>query len=287
MLFCVPSKSLKKKSNSTMNNLVARILTAIVGVGILLTAILYSQWSYMVIFLLISLLTTYEFYQLGQKAGRNPFRTWGLISSALLFGLAFLYVTNAFEVTYLLFFLAFLSSIVGLSIFRKNKEHLISSMSFSVLGVAYIGLPFAMLNFLAFPDGSYHFDLVIGLLFCQWANDTGGYFAGKAFGKHKLYESVSPNKTIEGSVGGIILSSAVAVGLFYIFADLTLMQWLGLALIVSIFGSIGDLAESQIKRNLAIKDSGSILPGHGGFLDRFDGLLLALPFATLYIHLII
>lgn len=270
-----------------MNNLLVRIITAIIGVGLLLAAIVYNQWTYGAIFLLISLLSVREFYQLGKSAGRRPFMIWGLMTTASLFCLTFLMGTPAYEFIHFLFFLALLSSVFGIAIFRKNKEDLVTCLSYSVLGVIYIGLPMAMINLLAFPDGSYHYDFVIGLLFCQWANDTGGYFVGKAIGKTKLYESISPNKTIEGSLGGLALALLVGVGLFYLFQDLTLIEWLGLAVVVSFFGSVGDLTESLIKRNLAIKDSGSSLPGHGGFLDRFDGLFLALPFATLYIHLII
>lgn len=264
-----------------------RIITAIVGVGILLSALVYSQWTYMIVFLLISLLSVHEFYQLGKGSGRRPFMIWGLLTSAALFSLTFLMGTENYVFEYFLVFLAMLSSIFGIAIFRKNKENLVTCISYSVLGIIYIALPLAMINLLAFPDGTYHFALVIGLLFCQWANDTGGYFVGKAIGKTKLYESISPNKTIEGSIGGFGLSIVIAIALSYIFNDLNMWQWMGLATIVSVFGSIGDLAESLIKRNLAIKDSGRSIPGHGGFLDRFDGLFLALPFATLYIHLII
>lgn len=270
-----------------MNNLLARVITAIIGVAILIGAIFYSQWAYMIVFLLICLLSVNEFYQLGKKSGKKPFMIWGLWASAFLFCLTFLMGTDAYQLVHFLAFLAFLSSIFGIAIFRKNKEDLVSSISYSVMGVIYIALPLSLLNLLAFPDGSYHFELIIGLLFCQWANDTGGYFVGRAIGKTKLYESVSPKKTVEGAIGGLLLALIISAALSYIFPKETLIEWLGLAAIVAVFGSIGDLAESLIKRNLAIKDSGKSLPGHGGFLDRFDGLFLALPFATLYIHLII
>ena len=120
----------------------------------------------------------------------------------------------------------------------------------------------------------------------QWANDTGGYIAGRTLGKTKLFEKVSPKKTWEGTIGGAVL----ALGTIYVcsldFDSLNTWQWFGLALNVVIFGSFGDLVESLFKRTFAIKDSGSSIPGHGGFLDRFDGLILALPFVTAYIMLI-
>jgi len=272
-----------------MNNLAARLITALIGVGILLAAILYDQITFLIVFLLISLFSIYEFYQIGKNSGKRPFVVWGMLVTAVLFCLTYLLkVGNEVYTNALLgALIALIPSLFILAVFRKNKEDIVNCMSYSALGVFYIAIPLSLLNFIAFNQGEYRFDLIIALLFSLWANDTGAYFAGKALGKHKLYESISPNKTIEGTVGGLVLSLLIAVGLSFLGFDLTIAQLLGLAAIVSIFGSIGDLAESLLKRNLAIKDSGSILPGHGGFLDRFDGLFLALPFATLYIHLVI
>lgn len=270
-----------------MSNLLVRVITAVVGVSILLTAILFDQMSYMIVFLLITLFSIYEFYQLVKRSGAHPFMIWGLLSTALLFCLTFLIASSSVDFIYFLIVFVMLSSISGLAIFRKNREQIVYSIAYSVLGIIYIALPMSMMNFVAFQDGNFHYELIIGVLFCLWANDTGGYFVGKSIGKHKLYESISPNKTIEGSLGGLMLALVVAAGLFYMLEFLSLIEWLGLAAIISVFGSIGDLAESLIKRNLQIKDSGTSIPGHGGFLDRFDGLFLALPFATLYIHLII
>jgi len=270
-----------------MSNLMARIITAVIGVAILLSAILYDQWTYLAVFLVITLLSLLEFFQLGRRSGKKPFMIWGLLNTGILFALTFLFSSGSFDILYLLIYLAWSSSILGLAIFRRNKDEAIGSVAFSTLGIVYIAVPMSLLNIIALYGGSYRPELVIGLLFCLWANDVGGYVIGRWLGKTKLYESVSPKKTIEGSVGGILLALLIGFGLSTLFDQLSLMEWLGLALIVSVFGSIGDLAESLFKRNLAIKDSGSSLPGHGGFLDRFDGLFLALPFATLYIHLII
>jgi len=270
-----------------MSNLLARIITALIGVAILLSAVLYDQWTYLVVFLVITLLSLLEFLRLGKKSGKKPFMTWGLLNAAILFSLTFLFSSGSFDILYLLIYLAWSSSILGLAIFRRDKDEAISSVAFSTLGIVYIAVPMSLLNVIALYNGTYRPELIIGLLFCLWANDVGGYLIGKSLGKTKLYESVSPKKTIEGSVGGILLALLIGFALSLIFDQLSLIEWLGLAAVISVFGSIGDLAESLFKRNLAIKDSGSSLPGHGGFLDRFDGLFLALPFATLYIHLII
>jgi phosphatidate cytidylyltransferase len=270
-----------------MNNLLVRAITAIIGVALILSAILYNEWTFFTVFLLISLLTLHEFYRIGQAAGRNPFFVWGLIQAALVFTAAYLSFSGHGQVLYTYILLAFFALIFVFSIFRKDREQLLSCIAFSIMGIMYVSLPMSLINSIAFAKGTYAYPLIIGLLFSQWANDTGGYFAGKAFGKHKLYEALSPKKTWEGAVGGLVLVLIVTYIISLFFQDLNSLEWMGLGLVVAVFGSIGDLAESLFKRNLAIKDSGSSIPGHGGFLDRFDGLLLALPFATLYIHLVI
>jgi len=172
------------------------------------------------------------------------------------------------------------------ALYKQNTHHPIISLGLTLFGVIYIAFPLSMANLIVFKNESYQYAMIIGVLIAQWANDSGAYFVGKSMGKTKLFESISPNKTWEGTIGGTLIS----LGIIYIwslyFTDLTTIEWLGLSIIVSVFGSYGDLIESLFKRHLAIKDSGSILPGHGGFLDRFDGLLFALPFVTLYLMVI-
>lgn len=119
-----------------------------------------------------------------------------------------------------------------------------------------------------------------------WTNDTGAYLAGRFFGKHKLFERISPKKTWEGSIGGGILTIGVAFILSVYFTNLDQTNWIVLAILVAVFGGLGDLVESMLKRSLNIKDSGNLLPGHGGILDRFDGLLLSIPFIYSYLYLI-
>jgi len=270
-----------------MNNLLTRAITAIIGVAIILSAIVYSEWTFFLLFLLINLISLHEFYKLGQASGRRPFVIWGLIQSTLIFSASYYAFSGMGDPLYYFIVLAFFSMIFVFAIFRKTREDIISCIAFSIMGLLYVSLPLSLVNAIAYSEGTYAYPLVIGILFSQWANDTGGYFAGKAFGKHKLYEAISPNKTWEGSIGGVALVLIITYVISLIFDDLNTLEWMGLGLVIAIFGSIGDLAESLFKRNLAIKDSGNTIPGHGGFLDRFDGLLLALPFATLYIHLII
>lgn len=163
----------------------------------------------------------------------------------------------------------------------------------------YIALPFSLLNALAFhfsPQGFVTFDPILPLcvFVFLWINDAGAYICGSLLGKHKLFPRISPGKSWEGSIGGGILVMAAAIGVWYLTEQygvnqfqLSAIQWAGLGLMVVVFGTWGDLIESLFKRTLGIKDSGHILPGHGGMLDRFDSSLLAFPAATVYIYTLI
>jgi phosphatidate cytidylyltransferase len=122
-------------------------------------------------------------------------------------------------------------------------------------------------------------------VFLIWASDTGAYFSGKALGRTKLFERISPGKTWEGWVGGTLFCLGVAYVLSLYLADLELGYWLGVAAIVSVFGVLGDLSESMLKRSLGVKDSGNLLPGHGGILDRFDSLLMVVPFVVAFLKI--
>lgn len=133
---------------------------------------------------------------------------------------------------------------------------------------------------------NYSFQIILGFFILLWVNDTGAYLAGRFFGKHKLFERISPNKTWEGSIGGTLVTVAGAYILSIFFTNLNLTNWVVLSILVAVFGGLGDLAESMLKRSLGVKDSGKLLPGHGGVLDRIDGLLLSVPFVYSYLHLI-
>ncbi|OEK03220.1 hypothetical protein BFP97_17570 [Roseivirga sp. 4D4] len=270
-----------------MNNLAVRAITAIIGVTIIIAGIVFSSWTFALVFLAIALLTLREFYNLARKSGTQPYEVWGLVFSLALFGLIFLNYQGQIDKSTFWILPALFSTVFLYPLIRYGQGHAINCLALSVLGVLYIALPFCFVIPLAFVSGEFQYELVLGVLFAQWANDTGAYFAGKAFGKTKLFEKVSPKKTWEGSVGGLILAVGVSLAFCYFFGTMSYLEWTGLAIVVSIFGSLGDLVESAFKRALAIKDSGSTIPGHGGFLDRFDGLILALPFATTYIHFVI
>lgn len=270
-----------------MNNLALRILTALFGVGVIIAATVISPWLFAVVFGLIMILTLKEFYGLAKRSGRSPYEVWGLGFGFTTYALFFSFFQFKLS-TELFWLLPALFAIVFIYPLQAIKtSHAIYCLAITTLGVVYIALPFSLIHSIGFIKGEYDYVLILGILFLQWANDTGAYFAGKALGKRKLFEQVSPNKTWEGSIGGFILSLIISYAFYELFGTLNMYEWMGLAVITAVFGTLGDLVESLFKRTLAIKDSGSILPGHGGFLDRFDGLLLSLPFTTAYLHFIL
>ena len=193
-------------------------------------------------------------------------------------------------------FIPYLITIIYLMVaelYLKSKDP-INNWAYTMLPQLYIALPFSMLNVLAFPQtGSYSFVYPLSVFVFLWMNDTGAYLCGSLLGRHKLFPRVSPGKSWEGSIGGGLLVVGIAVLIWWLLdrysvgqANLNMWHWVGLGLTVVVFGTWGDLVESLFKRTLGIKDSGNILPGHGGMLDRFDSSLLAIPAAVVYLFTI-
>jgi phosphatidate cytidylyltransferase len=190
-------------------------------------------------------------------------------------------------------FIPYLVTIIYLLIAELYLKHAdpIQDWAYTMLSQMYIALPFSMLNVLAFTatnNGVVTFNtlLPLSIFVFLWVNDTGAYCVGSLLGRHKLFPRISPGKSWEGSIGGAVFVLAAACAISYFLDDrmLTLPQWLGLGLVVVVFGTWGDLIESLFKRTLGVKDSGTILPGHGGMLDRFDSSLLAIPAAVVYLY---
>ena len=164
-----------------------------------------------------------------------------------------------------------------------GSRHAFQNMAWLVLGMVYIGAPFALLDFIAFKEQQFFANTVFGLLLLTWANDTGAYVVGSTLGRRPLAPHISPGKTIEGTVGGVVVTMAVGGLLGLLFDELPPLDWVVLGAIVGVFGTIGDLVESMLKRSVGVKDSGAIMPGHGGMLDRFDGFIFLLPYAAVYL----
>jgi phosphatidate cytidylyltransferase len=266
------------------NNLTQRIITGLVGSAVIIACVCLGPWSYFAIFLLICVLSLYEFYNLMGFDGMAPLKTLGILCGIIIFAISFLVEMKMVGMKYYFLIFPLIACIYIVKLYKKFERKPFTNIAFTFLGIFYIAVPFSLLNIAAFELGAYNFEIIFGCLFILWATDTGAYFAGTYFGKSKLFERISPKKTWEGFAGGAVLAMAFAFGLSRYFHSLTLTQWLIIGVIIVIGGTFGDLVESLLKRSIEIKDSGSSLPGHGGFLDRFDGLLISAPFIVAYLE---
>jgi phosphatidate cytidylyltransferase len=270
---------------NNLSNLTQRVIAALIGIPIVLGAILYNQYTYGILFLLITILTITEFYKLLKLDENLPLTFYGTLCGTLIFILTFLVESNHLIFNYYYLIIPLLTITFFIKLFKKNDKKPFLNLGYTFLGIIYVAMPFALINELVLLDNGYEPQLILGCLFLLWANDTGAYFAGRTLGKRKLFERVSPKKTWEGFFGGAITALIVAFILTKYFNSLLDWQWYGVAIIIFTTGTLGDLVESLFKRSIDIKDSGSIIPGHGGFMDRFDGLLLSIPFIVTFLKL--
>lgn len=282
------------EKQSKIGNLIVRSITGVLFVAAIVTCFLDAMAMEM-LFAIVTGLTMWEYGGLvngvrgvavnrfiSTVAGVYLFLAVGGFCSGLV-------QTGAVFIPYLLTLVYLFVS----ELYAKS-ENAVNDWAYTMLGQMYVALPLSMINVLAFnaaTDGSIRFNYIIPLsiFIFLWTNDTGAYCTGSLIGRHKLFPRVSPAKSWEGSIGGAVLVMAASwiVGTYAMDhgADvLTVPQWLGLGLVVVVFGTWGDLVESLFKRTLGIKDSGTILPGHGGMLDRFDSSLMAMPAAVVYLY---
>jgi phosphatidate cytidylyltransferase len=274
-----------------MSNFWARTITGLSMVFILLAGLYFNEWIFVTLFFIISVLGIFEFYKIITSEICHPQKSFGVIAGILLYisiiAVHYIYISvDNFELFFLPFFLPipifFLPFII--EIYRKKPQPL-ANIAFTILPVFYIALPLALLNIMNDKE-AFHFlgfpIFLTGYFILTWSYDTAAYLYGKQFGKHKLFERISPKKTWEGTIAGSVVALLIATGLFFLVKSINLADWYALTFLVLFFGTFGDLVESLIKRNLNIKDSGSILPGHGGILDRFDTIFISAPFVFLY-----
>eukprot|EP01132_Coremiostelium_polycephalum_P000014 gene15-20_t len=259
-------------------------ISGMVGIPLIIGLLYWSAWGYFVIFLGILVGTIWEFYGLLNKEGETALRSWGTLTSVLMYILSFLYLQGWISGKWLTFMVPVFASIYFIMLYRKETLHPFKVIGYSWLGIIYVGLPFSLLHFVAFKNLTYHYECIWGVLLAIWANDIGAYLVGsfwRFWKRHLLFPRVSPKKSWEGSVGGALLSLLVTYILSLYFTHWSIIQWILLGVLASLIGTYGDLVESLLKRSLQIKDSGSIIPGHGGFLDRFDSFLLVVPFVVM------
>lgn len=268
-----------------MTNLTKRTLTGIGIVVLIIFSAVSSRYAYTSLFLAVTILGLWEFYTLLEKAGIRPNKILGIIAGTFLFVSNALIALEIAPMQILLVNFLFIFCVFLLELYR-NIPNPFANVAFTFFGLLYVAVPFALLNYLpnpGFESGMYEHNIVLGFFFLVWVNESGAYLVGSAIGRHKLFERVSPKKTWEGTSGGgvLCLLTAYIISLYY--KELTAINWLIVGGLVVVFSTYGDLFESMFKRSIKAKDSGRILPGHGGILDRFDGVIMAVPFVFVYL----
>ena len=289
-----------------MNNFLTRALTGALFVIVMVGCIWWSWYTMACLFLLIILLGLWEFYSLLKRKGNQPSMIYGTVLGLLIISWIFILsygealfdfriVTNCniylgisvFLLLYLLFFI---------ELFR-NSTTPFQNIALTLMGVLYVVPPFALLQLLGTHTPTYEEtengmndfyspNLILAFFILVWSNDTFAYLVGRAIGRTKLLERISPKKTWEGTIGGFVFTIGTAYLISMYIKEISLLDWLIVGGITSVSATLGDLVESMFKRSLDVKDSGSILPGHGGILDRFDGVFLSAPFVCIYLLLI-
>ncbi|MBX7226143.1 MAG: phosphatidate cytidylyltransferase [Chitinophagales bacterium] len=276
-----------------MSNLTQRLITGIFFVAFIIGAVVWNEYSYMVLFTLIIVLCIWEYQKLidsrlnSSDNWKKAYRILNVVFSLFIFGDIFLVSSGWVPMVYMSLVAAFPLAWFVIEMYSKAPTPF-TNTCYNAMGLFYLAVPLSSASFLVFRGGGYEYKYLLAILFFAWANDSWAYLIGKYFGKTKLFERISPKKTWEGFAGGFVFTILFAFLVDWLMPaigqkDVNIIHYVAMAVITSVLSTYGDLAESMIKRNLEIKDSGSALPGHGGFLDRFDGLLFALPANTLYI----
>lgn len=277
-----------------MNNFIKRTLTGILFVAVLVGGIIYSAMTFTLLFALITGLAVWEFATLINNGGKAVINR----TVCTLAGVCLTFTVAAFNAgmfggeAFSLYLFVIIFLLVA-ELYLKNPDP-VSNWAYTMMSQLYVALPFALVSVLYFyPIQVVDGDAVsvatspilpLSVFIFLWASDSGAYLVGTLIGKHRLFERISPKKSWEGSIGGGVLAVVAAWCLWYFFPVMSLLQWVGMSLVVVVFGTWGDLVESLMKRHLGIKDSGNILPGHGGVLDRFDSAMLAVPAVIVYLY---
>ncbi len=270
-----------------MKNATVRTLSGIVYLGILIGSLFLGKFAFGLVFLLICLLSMYEFYGLARASGSSPFLTPSLVAGGSLFVLAYLVCSGTLRPAMMFLVLPLVILILIGALYSRGPE-VTRNAAVSCLGLLYIALPLSAVNLLAFPESNgfaFTHRVILGIFILVWINDTGAYLVGISLGKHRLFGRISPKKSWEGAIGGALLTLVCAWWIHRIVGMLERTDWMVIAAIVSVFGVYGDLTESLFKRDADRKDSGSIMPGHGGILDRIDSVLFVMPISLVYLIL--
>ncbi|MCK0132054.1 phosphatidate cytidylyltransferase [Flavobacteriaceae bacterium F08102] len=263
-----------------MRELLVRTLSGLMYAALIGFACLYSKETFYLLFYIFMMLCLFEFKKLIKLSYRWTFVVASLIYLRSL-QLDFINQRYVHVVLIISFFVPMIYQLF------KSKIALTSSkLGHYFLALSYIAIPFVTLVRIPFDQGTYTPYTILNIFIFIWVSDTSAYLVGSTIGRTKLYVKVSPNKTVEGALGGLIGALGAAFVIAQYNAELSLIQWMTIAFIVFSFGLLGDLIESKFKREAGVKDSSNLIPGHGGFLDRLDSIIFAAPFVYVYLHII-
>jgi len=264
-----------------------RAITGFFFIIVMLASVIFNRYVFDGFYLVLSVLCLNEFYSLVKKAGIAVNKVTGLINGAFFYAMFALITANSepdYQKYAMLLTLTF-GAVFVQELFKKSEAPF-TNIAYTFLGLILIIVPFCFFHGLGYIIDKYNFHFPLAFLLMLWANDTGAYLVGMAIGKHKLFERHSPKKTWEGFIGGVLIAAGVGLLLGHYYKEIAAYHWAVIGIIIGVAGTTGDLVESMFKRSINVKDSGSILPGHGGLLDRFDGLFLAVPVVYTYLYLI-
>jgi len=268
-----------------MNNFVKRTLSGFIFVTLIVGSILLSRFTFAAFFSIVCGWAVFEFHHLSNKQPTiNVNSGTALIGGVLLFLSSFVYASGFWRYPVYSLYGFYVVLVLILELYQQ-KENPLNNWAYFILGQVFIALPFALLNYILFID-NWQPLLLLAVFATIWVNDTGAYLVGVSIGKHRLFERISPKKSWEGFIGGALaaLLSGYVFSLFI--PQISLINWFIFSEIIVIFGTFGDLIESLMKRTVKVKDSGDVIPGHGGLLDRFDSMLLAAPVVFIYLSFI-
>jgi len=266
-----------------MNSFASRASSAFFFVLIMIAGITQHRFSFFLIHLIIAAGCLYEFYKVSESRRADDSRFGsrylpiGITAGLLLYSLSFLSGKAMPGADLLVFFPAVLFALFALELFGHSANPF-QQAAWNILAQVYVTLPLMLANRIEREEGPW---VLMGIIAIIWLNDSMAYAAGSLFGKRPFFQRLSPKKTLEGFLGGTLLTMLLCMLLPQIVPALSMSQWMLMAMVVAPAGTMGDLMESALKRSAGVKDSGFLMPGHGGFLDRFDAYLFALPFAAL------
>ncbi len=267
------------------SDFIKRTATSAVFVIVLIGCTLLHPLSFFVLFVAIVAIGQAEFYKIALKDGRKPQVITGVFFGFVIFVTNFLVAAGQVNSKVFAFYLPIVILLTIIELFR-DSVHPVSNISYAIFGAIYVALPFGLTNYMVFSPAfgnNFNGSILIAFFVLIWASDSGAYLIGSMIGKNKLFERISPKKTWEGFLGGALFSLIAAWLVSIFLKEIELIHWFVIAILTVVFGTFGDLLESLLKRKVNIKDSGTILPGHGGILDRFDSLLMAAPIVFVYL----